>query len=83
MVHGDEYPDMVMGREACDMVLRQLIKRTGGVEIPQCIYHEKHPSFWEKVGNKESLPSNRLNRAMAKNWLAENGGEWNDGREVR
>lgn len=80
---GDRFPDMAMGREAGDMIFRNLIKLGGGVEIPAAIWHEKHPSFWEHWGNRETLPSNVRNRILATDWLKENGGIWNDGKEVR
>lgn len=80
---GDQFPDMVIGREAGDMILRNLIKKSGGVEIPGSIWHEKHDSDWERPGNRETLPSNIRNRLLATTWLRENGGSWNDGSLVR
>lgn len=81
--HGPTYPDMMMGREAGDLVLRHLVKVGGGTEIPAAIWHEKHPSFWEHWGNRESLPGNIQNRLLATEWLHRRGCSWNDGSEVR
>ncbi len=64
--HRTEYPDMILGREQCDEVLRQLVKRHAGVEIPCAIYHEKHESFWEQNGKNEG---NRHNRRLARKWM--------------
>jgi hypothetical protein len=73
--HRDEYPDMILGREQCDEVLRQLVKRHGGVEIPGAIYHEKHESFWEQEG---SNAGNRHNRRLARQWFLRTGYGPND-----
>ncbi len=67
--NGHEFPDMILGREKNDEVLRLLIKRHGGVEIPGAIYHEKHPSFWEHHGQLEKNPGNQFNRALAAKWF--------------
>lgn len=71
--HRDEYPDMLIGREQCDEVLRQLIKRHGGLEIPGAIYHEKHPSFWENPEQRQSNPGNQHNRQLARKWFLRTG----------
>lgn len=82
-LHGHEFPDMAMGREAGDLVLRHLVKNHDGVEIPCCIYHEKHASFWEHHGARQTLPGNIQNRLFATEFLRVYGGVWNDGREIR
>lgn len=71
--HRLEYPDMILGREQCDEVLRQLVKRHGGIEIPGAIYHEKHPSFWDRPENHGPNPGNRHNRRLAKKWFLRTG----------
>jgi hypothetical protein len=76
--HREEFPDMVLGREQCDEVLRQLIKRHGGREIPDAIYHEKHRSFWENDGNREGNPANQHNRRLARKWFLRTGYGPND-----
>lgn len=74
-LHRLEYPDMLLGREQCDEVLRQLVKRTGGIEIKGAIYHEKHRSFWEANGDN---PGNRHNRILARRWFLKTGLRRND-----
>ena len=75
--HGPEYPDMILGREAPDMVLRQMIKRTHGAELHHAIWHEKHPSKWEQHG-AEKLAGNIHNVTLAKAYLSRWRGIWDD-----
>jgi hypothetical protein len=65
------FPDMILGREGWDKILRELIKLSGGRELENCIYHEKHHSFWENSHNINKDPSNLRNRLLARNWLIE------------
>jgi len=76
--HKAELPDMVVGREFWDCVLRQLMKKHGTREICKAVWHEKHPSAWEQPGNRENLPGNKHNRALAMRWFAENRSDQND-----
>ncbi len=76
--HRAEYPDMLLGREQNDEILRQLIKRHGGVEIPAAIYHEKHASYWEHHGNREKNSGNQYNRRLAHRWFLKTGLRAND-----
>jgi hypothetical protein len=76
--HGHELPDMLMGREKNDEVLRQLIKYHGGAEIDKAIYHEEHESFWERPGNKENNIGNIYNRNLAAGWFKKMGLAEND-----
>lgn len=71
--HGHEYPLMYLGREQCDEVLRQLVKRHGGLEIDGAIYHEKHASYWESPEQRASNPGNQHNRRQARAWFVRNG----------
>ena len=65
------FPDMVLGREGWDKILRELFNLSKGRELQDCIYHEKHPSFWENSNNLNRDPSNLRNRLLARNWLIE------------
>lgn len=76
--HGHEYPPMILGREQCDEVLRQLIKRHRGVEIPFAIYHEKHASLWNSDGQHEHNAGNKHNRRRAQQWFRKTGYGPND-----
>ena len=75
--YGPEYPSMILGREAPDMVLRQLIKRSGGIELHNAIWHEKHPSKWEQH-NGAILPGNTWNQQLARQYLNRWSGVWDD-----
>lgn len=70
--HQAEMPDMVIGREYWDCILRQLMKKHGAREIHKSIWHEKHPSYWDRPGNRQALPGNQYNRALANQFFAEN-----------
>ncbi len=78
--HGHEYPPMILGREQCDEVLRQLIKRHGGAEIHGAIYHEKHESLWNSPEQFGSNAGNQHNRKLARQWFVKNGYGPNDWR---
>jgi len=73
--HQAKFPDMVLGREAWDMIMRNLIKSTNGGGLHRAIWHEKHPPLWE---SNRRLPGNEHNRRLAHLWLARYGGDWND-----
>lgn len=71
--HRDEMPDMILGAEGWDKILRELIKATGGGEIHGCCYHERHESQWERAGARENDPSNVYCRHLMKKFLTERG----------
>ena len=71
------FPDLIFGREAWDMIMRNLIKRAKGSEIHNAIYHEKHNSAWERPENRNDA-DNTYNRKLADEWLKEYGGLWDD-----
>lgn len=72
--HGPEYPDMLLGAEFVDAVLRQLIKKHAGpsAEIHHCVYHERHDSYWWK---HKQAPANRYNAKLAAGWFAQEGSD--------
>ena len=76
--HRDEMPDMVLGREFWDCVLRQLMKKHDGREVLRAVWHEKHASAWEQPGNREFLPGNVHNRGLANWWFAQGKSDQND-----
>jgi hypothetical protein len=72
----DKMPDMVLGSEAWDLVMRLLIDEShpGFVcRFDDVIYHERHPSVWEDVKNRATLPSQKHNIALAKQFLVARG----------
>lgn len=71
--------DVIFGREAWDMLFRNMVRRAGGVNIPLALYHEAHPAKWlsptiHKNGATE------YNLTLGKKWLNTYGGDWNDWR---
>lgn len=67
------FPDMLLGREAWDMIMRDLIRSTGGIELHNAIYHEMHESHWLK---NRGCAGNEHNKRLASAWLAANGRNW-------
>lgn len=72
------FPDMLLGREAWDAVMRNIMRRSGGVELPGIIWHERHASFWER--NRQA-PGSRHNARLAGEWFAKYGGGFYDWRD--
>lgn len=66
-------PDLVFGAEAWDCCLRILMQQSGGVEIKNAIYHERHASRWEQPQNRAVLPSQLHCRKLAKEFLLKRG----------
>ena len=77
--HGSVFPDMILGREAWDLIMRLTIRRGGGVEVHHAIYHEIHDSAWERPGMKLN-PGNNHNLKLARQWIERYGGNWDDWR---
>jgi hypothetical protein len=73
---GAEMPDMLLGREAWDPILRLLIDETHPGRNPtlyDLIYHEKHASIWENPNNKRTLGSQLHNINLARRWMRGHG----------
>lgn len=64
--HFSTFPDFLLGRPDWDLVLRDIVKRTGGGDLSGAIYHEFHPSFW----NSHNPPGNNYNRALSLRWFS-------------
>ena len=69
----DSMPDMVLGCEAYDLVLRKLMAATGGVELHAALAHEEHASWWL---THRSDPAAEHNRKLAAEWLANRNLTW-------
>jgi len=69
-----KYPNMVLGREGIDAIMRVLIDESGDwpkTKLDGLIWHIAHKAFWENPEIRYSLPGNRLNIQLAKNFLEE------------
>lgn len=76
--HRDEMPDMLVGREFWDAVLRQLMKKYNTREITAAVWHEKHESMWDRPGLRQNLAGNRHNGELATAWFRANQSDAND-----
>lgn len=70
--HMNEMPDMVLGYEGWDRILRSIIIKYGGSEIKNGVYHEYHHPHWVQPGVRENHPVNRHCRKVGGEWLKKN-----------
>lgn len=68
-----QWPDMVLGCEAVDLVMRKLMKATGGIELHAALAHEEHASWWQ---THRADPGAEHNRKLAGAWLNKRGLTW-------
>jgi hypothetical protein len=71
--HRRDYPDMILGCEAWDLVLRKLMASTGALELHAAIAHEEHGATWQ---GRRADPSALHNRKLAGAWLAKRHLTW-------
>lgn len=71
--HGSKFPDMLMGCEAWDPVMRQLMHETDSncFVLRDLFYHQRHDSVWEKAENRYTLASQIHNLTLAKKFFSE------------
>lgn len=67
--------DLILGFEAWDAVMQELIDRTNGTKsgLKDLICHERHASRWEREENRYSLPGQKLCLKAAYMWMIEHG----------
>jgi hypothetical protein len=71
----ENFPDMLLGRETWDCVLRLMMDScNNGIRpsIPDLIYHEVHPSLWTDSKYRYKIGSQIHNLTLAKKWLTSN-----------
>jgi len=71
--HRSEFPDMLIGCEAWDLVLRKLMMACNGIELHAAIAHEVHEATWQR---RRADPSALHNRTLAAQWLGKRGLSW-------
>lgn len=74
-VRGD-FPDMLLGHELGDAILRRLIDSTNfgkPTMLRNLIYHRRHASWWEKAENRYRLNGQIHNLTQGANWLRQKG----------
>jgi hypothetical protein len=64
---------MLLGGEAWDYVMRELLYKHGAMRTTDLVYHEWHPSVWEAPENRYSLPGQVLCRRLAREACADLG----------
>jgi hypothetical protein len=65
-------PDMLLGYEAWDRVMRELVSKSHLAQDPSftdLIYHESHPNVWEHPKNRKAHPCQIHNRQLARSFL--------------
>ena len=69
-----EFPDMVLACECWDLVMRNLINITGGVDVPDAIYHETHDNYWYDGARSRprEFPGNAHNQRLSKAFFEAN-----------
>lgn len=72
--HKAEFPDMVLACECWDLVMRNLINITGGVDVPDAIYHEIHDNYWYDGARSRprEFPGNAHNQKLSKAFFEAN-----------
>ena len=78
--HKAEFPDMVLACECWDLVMRNLINITGGVDVPDAIYHETHDNYWYDGARSRprEFPGNAHNQRLSKAFFEANKGRGAD-----
>lgn len=71
--HREKYPDLVFGSEGWDAVLAHLMTKSGALWDYNHLYHETHASVWQRPENRNTLPSQVYNRAVAREYFLANG----------
>ena len=69
------FPQMVFGRQHWDCCMRLLMRKTGGVHVPDIAAHEVHASQWL---SGECNRANLYNEKLLCQWIALNGGSEQD-----
>lgn len=64
-----DFPDMLVGAESWDKIMRSMIIHYGGEETFAACYHEKHAAHWSHRDMRRNDAANRHNRVLAKQWL--------------
>lgn len=70
------FPDMLLGREAWDCVMRHLIEETNEnkpLALVNVCLHERHNNGWENPSIRYSLPGQIHNLSLAKAFLKQRG----------
>jgi hypothetical protein len=75
----NQFPDMVFGAEAWDLIARETMLKQGSTPLMDVIYHERHPGRWSRSENRYTLPSQLHNFALARKALTNLNIGWRPG----
>lgn len=69
--HRSKYPDMLIGREGWDWVMRRLAEELVGKNayLDDCLIHEPHDSWWRTV--RQTNPGQLHNRRLARKFFVD------------
>lgn len=77
--HGRLFPDMLLGRYGWDSAMRNLVRRSGGAEVKNQLWHESHSAPWSETAyDIEHNAGNRHNRTLLLKWIEQYGGSTED-----
>ena len=69
--HADRLPDMILGAEMWDHLLRGMMRMEYLPELSDLVYHEFHDSRWTLPQNRSTLPSQRHCQKIGNEWLGQ------------
>ena len=67
--HRGAFPDMILGAEMWDHLLRGMMRLENLPEVSNLVYHEFHDSRWTLEHNRHTLRSQRHCRHLGHQWL--------------
>ena len=68
MKYRDEFPDAVHSHEGYDFAAIWYARKEGFDRMPAIIYHEAHPSFWNRSENLQNDPVQKHVRKLLTEW---------------
>lgn len=68
-----KFPDVLLGTEGWDFVMKCYIRSSGFTKMPVVVYHENHCSFWKRPENLTKSPAQVHNRKLCIEWAKQNG----------
>lgn len=77
--NGPIFPEVYLGRYGFDSILKNMIRRSDGAELPNEIWHIQHDSYWNASTEViENNPANAHNRRALLAWIEKFGGSSED-----
>ncbi len=67
--HKAQFPDMILGAEIWDHILRGMMRLEGLPSMSNLCYHAHHTQRWSRPENRNGLASNRHSVSLGHAWL--------------